>query len=337
MWVARRAACAAAAAQQPQRRLFFSRLRGRNGAADDSKSSSSFADALGGGDGPAKLSQERPPEPTESDVAAARLERKEEAAGKQHPPKSRWPQRWTQRDRKKGSESSEKADAEIQSLVHQIRSVKLQHQQLRSEAAEEAAAARIQAQQAFAREVIAVCDTIDDTLHKATQLGELPEASKQLVQGMELTRLVLVQGMARNGLVRDEPASGDQYDSSAHFVEAKWRYAPVNGLPAAMRVRPALDAPRSSTRLAPDTEFSVSEEVPGDDGVTFVRKSGTAEWLFDRKPEVGRMCERVAAEVPSRAVVDAVVLPGYTLTDETGSSVIRRPCVRVKQSGFGWM
>lgn len=62
-----------------------------------------------------------------------------------------------------------------------------------------------------------------------------------------------------------------------------------------IRTEPTLDKSCASGHLfLPGDDFIVSEEVRGDQGVTFLRLQDGRGWLFDRKPGVGIMCVRTS-------------------------------------------
>mmetsp|Transcript_58805 Transcript_58805/g.182656 ORF Transcript_58805/g.182656 Transcript_58805/m.182656 type:complete len:395 (-) Transcript_58805:20-1204(-) len=91
--------------------------------------------------------------------------------------------------------------------------------------------------------------------------------------------------------------SNDMDDFLASLMDSTvgkyWRYTPVNGASVAIRSEPALQSAESGHVLKPGTSFRVSDEVLGDDGILYLKLADGRGWLFDQKPGIGIMCQRV--------------------------------------------
>lgn len=91
-----------------------------------------------------------------------------------------------------------------------------------------------------------------------------------------------------------------------------WCYDAGDGKPIVLRKEPKLDGMRSSEMMQPGEVFRVRRELRGDDGVLFLELSDGRGWLFDRKPDSGRMCvkhERVILhiyDVPSEEALQRI-------------------------------
>mmetsp|Transcript_85929 Transcript_85929/g.191233 ORF Transcript_85929/g.191233 Transcript_85929/m.191233 type:complete len:1391 (-) Transcript_85929:98-4270(-) len=72
-----------------------------------------------------------------------------------------------------------------------------------------------------------------------------------------------------------------------------WCYKPFNGLEMDVREGPDVDGPRADYALLPGDPFRVSEELPGPDGITFLRLADGRGWVFDKKPSGGTLCVRL--------------------------------------------
>jgi len=91
-----------------------------------------------------------------------------------------------------------------------------------------------------------------------------------------------------------EHREGDAFPAVGQPSEKMWKYTPVNGRLIPTRVSPEIEAPRTAHRMHPGEVFTVVEERPGADGVTFLKLANDRGWLFDSKPGVGVMCVREA-------------------------------------------
>lgn len=72
-----------------------------------------------------------------------------------------------------------------------------------------------------------------------------------------------------------------------------WRYNPQDDMPIFIREGPDINAPRRQEAIYPGDTFYVSEERRGRDGVLYLALADGHGWLFDSKPGVGRLCERL--------------------------------------------
>lgn len=104
----------------------------------------------------------------------------------------------------------------------------------------------------------------------------------------------------------------------AHSPDAAlWHYAPANGAALGVRASPGIDAEMvPGAVVEPGDLLWIAEEVPGADGVLYLRLADGRGWVFDRKPEVGAMCTRIHGarqsidEALARARVRAVSSTG---------------------------
>jgi len=67
----------------------------------------------------------------------------------------------------------------------------------------------------------------------------------------------------------------------------KWRYISVSGDPISIRLTPDVEGVRSETDLLPGDVFEVAEELPGMNGVLFLKMADGTGWVFDQKPGRG--------------------------------------------------
>jgi len=72
-----------------------------------------------------------------------------------------------------------------------------------------------------------------------------------------------------------------------------WRYNPRDDLPIFIREGPDVNAPRKQEAIYPGDTFYVSEERRGQDGILYLALADGHGWLFDSKPGVGKLCERL--------------------------------------------
>jgi len=82
-------------------------------------------------------------------------------------------------------------------------------------------------------------------------------------------------------------------------VISRWRYAPPDGLPIAVRIAPDVNAARMDRQLTSGELVDVAEERLGTDGVVYLRLADGQGWLFDQKPGVGVLCVREEVVAPS--------------------------------------
>lgn len=75
-----------------------------------------------------------------------------------------------------------------------------------------------------------------------------------------------------------------------------WHFKPNDGKPLIIRTAPAFDAAHAGA-IKPGEYFYVCEEKEGEDSVTFLKLFDGRGWVFDSKPEVGILCERVEASL----------------------------------------
>lgn len=61
-------------------------------------------------------------------------------------------------------------------------------------------------------------------------------------------------------------------------------YRPYNDANIDVRAEPLVSGGRTDVEFEPGQEFGVSEELPGDGFVTYLRLSDGRGWLFDRLP-----------------------------------------------------
>ena len=105
-----------------------------------------------------------------------------------------------------------------------------------------------------------------------------------------------------DGLVGAEPgqdagprAAAGSPGAAAHEIH-EWEYWPQNNLGVRARSEPRLDAERIGRVFCPGELFRVNRIERGSDGIVFLGLADERGWLFDRKPGVGAMCRRVAAD-----------------------------------------
>lgn len=72
-----------------------------------------------------------------------------------------------------------------------------------------------------------------------------------------------------------------------------WRYNPPSPKEITIRSTPELFGPRAGGELSPGDTFRVSQEHRGDDGILYLRLADGRGWLFEERPDVGVLCERV--------------------------------------------
>lgn len=70
-----------------------------------------------------------------------------------------------------------------------------------------------------------------------------------------------------------------------------WVYKPENGKPFIIRDSPSIDRPsdRNATLLPPGQVLRICEEMPGQQGIVFLRLADGRGWVFDRLPDKGTM------------------------------------------------
>lgn len=127
-------------------------------------------------------------------------------------------------------------------------------------------------------------------------------------------------------IVRERPQ--DPYMFMLEQLQSRtqlWMYKPENGFSVAIRRTPSIgrdeEVDASGYQMRPGERFRVMETREGAGGVLFLRLADGRGWLFDRKPGVGRMCERVHEEGPAGAAPTHARLP-------TKASVGRRARAR---------
>lgn len=76
-----------------------------------------------------------------------------------------------------------------------------------------------------------------------------------------------------------------------------WRYVAADRKPIWIRKLPHVDAERTQEVLEFGDLFLVAEEKQGEDGVLYLELADESGWVFDRKPDVGVLCERHEAPV----------------------------------------
>jgi len=72
-----------------------------------------------------------------------------------------------------------------------------------------------------------------------------------------------------------------------------WRYNPKDAIPMNIREVPDINAPKRQEAVYPGDTFYVLEERRGQDGVLYLRLADGIGWLFESKPGVGKLCERL--------------------------------------------
>eukprot|EP01062_Namystynia_karyoxenos_P023454 TRINITY_DN19071_c0_g1_i1.p1 TRINITY_DN19071_c0_g1~~TRINITY_DN19071_c0_g1_i1.p1 ORF type:complete len:374 (+),score=76.31 TRINITY_DN19071_c0_g1_i1:67-1188(+) len=250
--------------------------------------------------------------------------------------KGRWPQRWSQRERFEAQKErfDHARDAEIEKLKAEIRSVRLQAERVRKEAAAEAAKVKQQEMLQFVTQVLPVRDRIEalaadgETADRQDESGPGGAAARALAGGMELTRAVLDQVLQRHKIQKIPTEAGTPFDPAQHRLQARWRYAPSNNKPADPRVGPSLSADRTTGhRMQPGTEFDVDAEEEGPDGLIFLRLASGDGWMFNQKPGVGTMCEKVTDKVPRDAQVGGELVAGFAFE----GTVVRKAVVSLQE------
>lgn len=82
--------------------------------------------------------------------------------------------------------------------------------------------------------------------------------------------------------------------SSAKATERPvWCYDAGDGLHVDIRAQPDFGAARTGHVLLPGEEFRVEREHRGEDGVLFLKLVDRRGWVFESKPGVGTMCQRI--------------------------------------------
>jgi len=72
-----------------------------------------------------------------------------------------------------------------------------------------------------------------------------------------------------------------------------WRYRGDDDFALSVRTAPSLTGEKTGNTLAPGDAFQVAEEQRGPDGILYLKLADGRGWVFERKPGVGVMCERV--------------------------------------------
>mmetsp|Transcript_124651 Transcript_124651/g.399337 ORF Transcript_124651/g.399337 Transcript_124651/m.399337 type:complete len:444 (-) Transcript_124651:335-1666(-) len=72
-----------------------------------------------------------------------------------------------------------------------------------------------------------------------------------------------------------------------------WCYDAGDGLHVDIRAQPDFGAARTGHVLLPGEEFRVEREHRGEDGVLFLKLVDRRGWVFESKPGVGTMCQRI--------------------------------------------
>ncbi|CAK0844368.1 unnamed protein product [Prorocentrum cordatum] len=141
----------------------------------------------------------------------------------------------------------------------------------------------------------------------AAQGGEPGASAADLAKVyLEETGVVRYFQAMVQAMVHDRPR--DPYLYMLEQLQSRaelWVYSPENGLPIAIRRTPTIGddelVDAASYQMTPGEQFRAIETREGADGVLFLRLADGRGWLFDRKPGVGRMCERAREEVPAGA------------------------------------
>merc|ERR1712194_579728 len=99
--------------------------------------------------------------------------------------------------------------------------------------------------------------------------------------------------LPRNLLVLRYSNRADQDSRST----TTWRYVYLE-LPICIRKVPDFQAPgQRDVQIFPLTDFEVSEERLGDDGILYLRLADGRGWVFEHKPGLGIVCMRVQDRV----------------------------------------
>eukprot|EP00929_Paragymnodinium_shiwhaense_P111435 TRINITY_DN7948_c0_g1_i3.p1 TRINITY_DN7948_c0_g1~~TRINITY_DN7948_c0_g1_i3.p1 ORF type:complete len:703 (+),score=76.57 TRINITY_DN7948_c0_g1_i3:1133-3241(+) len=109
-------------------------------------------------------------------------------------------------------------------------------------------------------------------------------------------------------------------EQRAERAEEQWVYRPADGLPIAVRSQPWIDSARTGRRIAAGETFRVTETLPGQDNVLYLRLAGGDGWLFDRKPGVGIMCVQIASPAAQEASRGPVPAPIETTRRSSAES-----------------
>jgi len=94
------------------------------------------------------------------------------------------------------------------------------------------------------------------------------------------------------GWVFDENPDGDVM--CRRCLDETWEYRPMNGKPISVRETPDVFGEMTTHKVFPEESFQVSEIEEGEDGVKYLRLDDGRGWLFDKHPQNGGMCYRVA-------------------------------------------
>ncbi len=101
-------------------------------------------------------------------------------------------------------------EAKVAELQDAYLRAKADGENLRRRAAEDVTKAHKFAVEKFARELIAVCDSLD------AALGDTGADAATLRSGVELTQKQLLSALERSGMKVENPAAGDKFDPNQH-------------------------------------------------------------------------------------------------------------------------
>jgi len=101
-------------------------------------------------------------------------------------------------------------EAKVAELQDAYLRAKADGENLRRRAAEDVTKAHKFAVEKFARELIAVCDSLD------AALGDTGADAVTLRSGVELTQKQLLSALDRSGMKVENPAAGDKFDPNQH-------------------------------------------------------------------------------------------------------------------------
>lgn len=130
-------------------------------------------------------------------------------------------------------------------------------------------------------------------------LRSLPQAPRQSLAGSVQMHCPGVQ-------VQAIPAGA----SLPRGALSQWIYSPEITALVDVRAVPDVAGQRTAHVMQPGEVFSVSEELEGRDGILYLRLADGRGWIFDRKPEAGRMCVRhPSAPHPAMGMPPAAMAP----------------------------
>ncbi|CAK0910864.1 unnamed protein product [Prorocentrum cordatum] len=78
------------------------------------------------------------------------------------------------------------------------------------------------------------------------------------------------------------------------ILEETWVYQPAKKAPITIETHPRKEGEHTAHKILPGTRFEVEEIQAGDDDILFLKLADGRGWVFDKHPEYGELCARVA-------------------------------------------